>query len=77
MLDTALSKFNSQRKVKCAYLVPQGAWLSTIITGAEVYAAVDFFWQPAYQPEYSSFDISFFNLPGLSLIHISEPTRPY
>ena len=64
MLDTAPGKFNSQRKVKCAYLVPKGAWLSTIITGAEVYAAVDFFWQPAYLPEYSSFDISFFNPPG-------------
>ncbi len=57
-------KFNATRKVKCAYLVPDGSWLSTIITGAEVYAAVDFFWQPAYVPEFSSFDISFFNMPG-------------
>lgn len=58
------SNIRHDRKVKCAYLVPDGAWLSTIITGAEVYAAVDFFWQPAYLPEYSSFDISFFNPPG-------------
>ncbi len=57
-------KFDRSRKVKCAYLVPDGAWISTIITGAEVYAAVDFFWQPAYVAEYSSFDISFFNVPG-------------
>jgi transcriptional regulator GlxA family with amidase domain len=64
MIMAKKDQFNAQRKVKCAYLVPQGAWLSTIITGAEVYAAVDFFWQPAYLPEYSSFDISFFNEPG-------------
>ncbi len=59
-----IKQFNAQRKLKCAYLVPEGAWLSTIITGAEVYAALDFFWQPAYVPEYSSFDISFFHMPG-------------
>ena len=64
MTKGSITQFDFRRKVKCAYLVPQGAWLSTIITGAEVYAAVDFFWQPAYLPEYSSFDISFFNCPG-------------
>ncbi len=57
-------QYNAQRKLKCAYLVPEGAWLSTIITGAEVYAALDFFWQPAYVAEYSSCDISFFHMPG-------------
>ena len=64
MPSKPLTTYDSHRKVKCANLVPKGAWLSTIITGAEVYSAVDFFWQPAYLPEYSSFDISYFNEPN-------------
>ena len=59
-----IKQFVTSKKIKCANLVPEDAWLSTIITGAEVFCALDFFWQPAYIPEYSSFDISFFNMPG-------------
>lgn len=53
-----------KKKIKCAFLVPQDAWLSTIMTPAEIYSALDFFWKPAYNAEYSSFEISYFNLPN-------------
>jgi len=56
-------QFPLNRKIKNACIVPEGAWLSTLITGSEVFSAVDFFWQPEYEPEYASFDISYFNLP--------------
>ena len=52
------------KKIKCAFLIPEDAWLSTIMTPAEIYSALDFFWKPAYNAEYSSFELSYFNLPN-------------
>jgi len=54
----------SDKKIKCAFLIPDDAWLSTIVTHAEIYSALDFFWKPSYDAKYSSFDISYFNLSG-------------
>ena len=54
----------SDKKIKCAFLIPDDVWLSTIMTHAEIYSALDFFWQPTYDAKYSSFDISYFNIQG-------------
>ncbi len=59
------------RKIKCAFLIPEDAWLSTIMTPAEIYSALDFFWKPAYNAEHSSFEISYFNLSNQNASNFS------
>jgi transcriptional regulator GlxA family with amidase domain len=50
--------------IKCAFLIPENAWLSTALIHAEVYTALDSFEQTTYGPEYSSFDITYLHLPN-------------
>ncbi len=62
---------NKDNRVKCAFLIPNDAWLSTIMTPAEIYSAIDFFWKPHYNANYSSFDISYLGLSNQNAVNFS------